>query len=53
MLYERHSLAGDLPFVELKSRALINERARAAGDVADFSDRIRSGLPGFDALQRM
>jgi hypothetical protein len=53
MLYERHSLAGDLPFAELKSRALINERARAAGDAADFSDRIRTGLPGFDALQRM
>jgi len=48
MLYERHALAGDLPFAELKSRALINERARAADDAADFSDRIRAGLPGFD-----
>ena len=27
MLYERHALAGDLPFAELKARALINERA--------------------------
>jgi uncharacterized protein DUF4105 len=49
MLYERHTLAGDLPFAELKKRALINDRARAAGDAADFSDRIRAGLPGFDA----
>jgi hypothetical protein len=47
MLYERHALAGDLPFAELKSRALINERARAADDAPDFSDRIRADLPGF------
>jgi len=41
MLYERHSLAGDLPFAELKSRARINERARAAGDAADIGMRAR------------
>ena len=52
MLYERHSLAGDLPFGDLKSRARINERALAAGDAADFSDRIRTDSAGFDALQR-
>lgn len=48
-LYEHHALAGDLPFAELKRRALINDRARAADDAADFSDRIRARLPSFDA----
>jgi hypothetical protein len=35
-----------LPFAELKERSHINERGRAAGDAADFSSRIRAGLPG-------
>jgi hypothetical protein len=47
MLYQRHVLAGNLPFPELKERALINKRAENAGDAADFSDRIREGAPGF------
>jgi hypothetical protein len=47
MLYEHHVLAGDLPFAELKARSLIDERARAADDAPDFSNRIRAGLPGF------
>jgi Domain of unknown function (DUF4105) len=47
MLYEHHALAGDLPFAELKARSLIDERARAADDAPDFSNRIRAGLPGF------
>ena len=47
MLYERHFLAGDLPFAELKERALINKRALDAGDSPDFSERIRTGTPGF------
>jgi hypothetical protein len=47
MLYERHALAGNLPFAELKARALINKRAQEAGDASDFSERIRAGLPGF------
>jgi Domain of unknown function (DUF4105) len=47
MLYERHLLAGNLPFAELKERALINERALGAGDAPDFSERIRVGTPGF------
>jgi hypothetical protein len=48
MLYERHLLAGNLPFSELKTRALINQRAADAGDGADFSQRIRAGVPGFE-----
>ncbi len=47
MLYERHVLVGNLPFAELKERALINERALGAGDSPDFSERIRAGAPGF------
>jgi hypothetical protein len=47
MLYERHLLAGNLPFAELKQRALINERALGAGGAPDFSERIRAGAPGF------
>jgi uncharacterized protein DUF4105 len=47
MLYERGLLAGDLPFEELRAQALINQRARAAGDGPDFSQRIRAGLAGF------
>jgi Domain of unknown function (DUF4105) len=47
MLYEKHLLAGNLPFAELKERALINKRALGAGDALDFSERIRVGAPGF------
>jgi hypothetical protein len=47
MLYEKHFLAGNLPFAELKQRALINERALGAGDAPDFSEGIRAGAPGF------
>jgi hypothetical protein len=45
MAYERGGLDRSLPFPELKARSLINDRARAAGDAADFSARIRVGLP--------
>lgn len=52
MLYEHGQLASDgLPFEELKTRAHINAAARAAGDAADFSARIRAGRPGFGSLQ--
>ncbi len=43
MLYERATIDRcSLPFDELKRRAHINERARAANDAPDFSDRIRT-----------
>lgn len=43
MLYERGTIERfALPFDELKRRALINERARAANDAPDFSERIRT-----------
>jgi len=46
LLYERHLIAtGGLPFAELKTRSLIDTRARAANDSPDFSQLIRVGLP--------
>ena len=46
MMYERHLIVtGGLPFAELKARSLINARAQAGNDAADFSELIRVGLP--------
>lgn len=47
LLYAQGYLDQSLPLPELKARSLINPAARAAGNTPDFSDRIRSGLPGF------
>jgi hypothetical protein len=49
MLYERGALAGGLPFAELKHRARINDAAKAANAAPDFSQRIRTGRPGFES----
>src|SRR5262249_16303092 len=43
--YERGVLDNSLPFAELKARSDITERAKAADGAADFSARIRDGLP--------
>jgi hypothetical protein len=48
LLYEHGRIATNLPLAELKQRCHINERARAAGNAADFSARIRQGVPGID-----
>jgi hypothetical protein len=46
LMYERHLIVtGGLPFAELKTRSLIDIRARAANDSPDFSQLIRVGLP--------
>jgi hypothetical protein len=46
LMYERHLIVtGGLPFAELKTRSLIDSRARAANDSPDFSQLIRVGLP--------
>jgi hypothetical protein len=45
LLYERGQLGTSVPFEELRARSNITERAKAAGDSADFSARIRQGLP--------
>ena len=48
LLYERGTLATNLPFAELKKLSNINSRAKAANQAADFSQQIRKGLPGFE-----
>jgi hypothetical protein len=47
MLCERGALDRSISFPELKSRAHINERAKAANDAPDFSRQIRIGIPGY------
>ena len=47
LLYERGVIVTNLPFAELKQRSHINPQARAADQAADFSQQIRTGLPGF------
>lgn len=37
---------------QLRAAGRITDRARAAGDTADFSTRIRQGVPGYDAAGR-
>lgn len=45
MLYERGVVDRSLPFGELQRRSYINPAAQAADQDADFSRRIREGLP--------
>ena len=51
MLYEWGRLYQQLPFEELKSVSLINDRANAA-EPEDFGKQIRKGLPGFELVER-
>jgi Domain of unknown function (DUF4105) len=44
-LYERYAIDTSLPFEELKRRSHVNAAAKASDDAADFSQRIRTGLP--------
>jgi len=48
-VYDQGRLDRTLPFDELRRRSLINSRAQAADQAADFSRRIREGLPGLAA----
>ena len=48
LLYERGMIPTNLPLTELKQRAHINARARAADKAPDFSRLIRQGVPGID-----
>jgi hypothetical protein len=45
LLYKRGSLDASRPFAALQAMSRINDRARAAGAAANFSARIRGGLP--------
>ena len=46
LLYNRGQLDQSLPFAELKRISRVNEKAKAADQASDFSERIREGLPG-------
>lgn len=46
LLAQHHAFASPLPVAELKQAGHINARARTAGEAADFSRRIRAGIPG-------
>jgi uncharacterized protein DUF4105 len=46
LMYENGAVDRSLPFTEFKARSRINERAMAANDAPDFSQKIRAGLPG-------
>lgn len=46
MLFERGGIVGAPPFAELKKRAHINDRAKAANDAPDFSVRVRESNAG-------
>jgi len=48
-LHEVGRLASGTSFDELQRKAHINARAQAADQAADFSRRIRIGMPGMDA----
>ncbi len=45
LLYERGQIDTRVPFAELRASSNITARAKAASDSADFSVRIRQGLP--------
>jgi hypothetical protein len=45
MGYMRGTIDTSLPFAELRRRSYVSDDARAAGLTADFSQRIRQGLP--------
>jgi hypothetical protein len=51
MMYEKNRLDTSLPFTELKSRSIINQKAVAADQDPDFSKKIRQGFPGMVPAQ--
>jgi hypothetical protein len=46
LLYERKGIDTSMPFPDLKKLSHINDRAKTADQDADFSEKIRVGLPG-------
>jgi len=49
-LYEKGRLMPGVPFDVLRQKGMINARAQAADRAADFSVRIRAGIPGYEHL---
>ena len=50
LFYERGVLDQSLPFVELRRKSLINQRALAADGAENFSDLIRQGMIGVSSV---
>ena len=46
LAYDNGAVDRSLPFADMKTRSYINERAVAADDAPDFSQKIRAELPG-------
>jgi hypothetical protein len=46
MGYEQARIDTSLPFEELRNPSDVTERAKSADGQPDFSERIRTGLPG-------
>lgn len=44
--YDQHALLPGYTFAQLRRAGHVTARARAAGEAADFSTRIRAGMPG-------
>lgn len=51
LLYEKQTFDRSLPFPELKRISHVNERAKAADQDPEFSEKIRIGLPGMQAAK--
>jgi hypothetical protein len=45
LLWELGAISREAPFEQIRARSSIDERALAAGDVPEYSARIREGLP--------
>ena len=50
-LYEQDRLDNSLSFTELKQLSLVNKRAQESDKAADFSARIRQGIPGMSQVK--
>lgn len=51
LAYEKGTLDTSLPFADLKKLSIINPKAKAADQDADFSVRIREKLPGIGTAE--
>jgi hypothetical protein len=52
LLYERRAVDTSMPFEQFKELSCINDRAMKAGDSLDYSDKIRTGLPGRQSQEK-
>ena len=48
LIHQHGGFVSTLPLAELKKRGHVNPIAERIGNAADFSKRIREGVPGFE-----